>query len=183
MCMIHVMFSMSTHVSEHALCFYSHNRKDGIDVHDTLLLLWRQWCSRSARTNHTNGGLFAATNAEFALLGHLIRNLSMANKTRFMAHPTLLEEMLESVLREDQPIVVACAASILWSVSFNYKKIIPRMKRCNAELVFQRGLNILSHTDSPRSHTDSMIANAVQGLVRLSEWCKKTPNKAMQDSP
>ena len=175
MCMLNVMLSMSTHLSEHELCFYSHNRQNG--AHDTLLLLWRQWCCSSTTT---------ATANEITLLGHLIRNLSMANKSKFMAHETLLEEMLESVLCEEQPIVVACAASILWSVSYNYKRIIPRMKSCNAALVFQRGLDILKRdlvnrqktaVAPPRGastdkYTDSMIANAMQGLIRLTEWCK-----------
>jgi hypothetical protein len=175
MCMLNVMLSMSTHLSEHELCFYSHNRQNG--AHDTLLLLWRQWCCSSTTT---------ATANEITLLGHLIRNLSMANKSKFIAHETLLEEMLESVLCEEQPIVVACAASILWSVSYNYKRIIPRMKSCNAALVFQRGLDILKRdlvnrqktaVAPPRGastdkYTDSMIANAMQGLIRLTEWCK-----------
>ena len=113
---------------------------------------------------------------DVALLGHVLRNLAMANKSRFMAHPTLVEDMLESVLRADAPIVVASAASVLWSISYNCKKIIPRMKRCQAESIFQRGLEILQlhmlKETSDDRHLQSMLANGVQGLVRLTQWCK-----------
>ena len=121
----------------------------------------------------------------------------MTNKSRFLAHPTLLEEILKGVLHEDKPVIVACSSSILWAVSYNYKKIIPRMKRCNAELVFKRGLNILKRreenenktncTAMTSSYVNSMLSNAMQGLMLLSKWCES--NRAtkgingIKDSP
>jgi hypothetical protein len=188
-CIINFVLSMSAHQSEHTMCFYSHNRKNGVDVHDILLTTWRLWCSSTPCWNVSDN--------ELTLLGHLIRNLSMTNKSRFLAHPTLLEEILKGVLREDKPVIVACSSSILWAVSYNYKKIIPRMKRCNAELVFKRGLNILKRreenenktncTAMTSSYVNSMLSNAMQGLMLLSKWCES--NRAtkgingIKDSP
>ena len=123
---------------------------------------------------------------ETGLVGHLLRNLSLTNKSKFIAQPTLLEEMLESVLAEKQPIAVACAASVLWSISFNCKKIIPRMKKCNAELVCQRGLEILQlemlQGDGDQYITNIML-HGVQGLTRLLDWCKTNGAEGFKSSP
>ena len=159
----------------------TNNRNDDVDAFDILLSAWRQWCapttnSTTSTTSTNSSKTSKASSKNIALLGHVLRNLSLSNKARFMAHSSLLEEMLESMLRVDKPIVVACAASVLWSVSYNYKKIIPRMKKCHGEAVLRRGLEILQ-VDMLKGcgedkHLENMVANGVQGLVRLTDWCK-----------
>ena len=173
--MLHVLLSMSMHVHRQG-CFHISSRgaslkNDDVDAYNVLLKTWRKLCSLTKlKCNNM------IIQQDVALLGHVLRNLAMANKSRFMAHPTLVEDMLESVLRADAPIVVASAASVLWSISYNCKKIIPRMKRCQAESIFQRGLEILQlhmlKETSDDRHLQSMLANGVQGLVRLTQWCK-----------
>ena len=199
--LLHVMLSMSFHTEEHG-CFHSHgrrsSRKGDVDVYSMLLQLWRQCSgavvlsgsssastSTSASTSKTSSSSLLRRR-ETGLVGHLLRNLSLTNKSKFIAQPTLLEEMLESVLAEKQPIAVACAASVLWSISFNCKKIIPRMKKCNAELVCQRGLEILQlemlQGDGDQYITNIML-HGVQGLTRLLDWCKTNGAEGFKSSP
>jgi hypothetical protein len=194
--LLYVMLSMSFHTEEHG-CFHSHGRntrKGDVDVYSTLLQLWRQ-CSAavtasgsSTTTTTMTTTLSVLLRREIGLVGHLLRNLSLTNKSKFIAQPTLLEEMLESVLSENQPVVVACAASVLWSVSFNCKKIIPRMKRCNAELVCQRGLEILQLEMLQKSgdqYLEKIVSHGIQGLTLLLDWCKTNSesNGGVKGSP
>ena len=120
-----------------------------------------------------------------AVMGHLLRNLALepSNKSRFLAHGEILRVLLDCLaLSARGPArrtasFVAVGAAVLWALTFNYKRVVPRLKAAGCAALCGTALSTLQMRmlsgnvgGAGQQHIEALRAQAVQAVVKLRQW-------------